>query len=67
MPINDNIEAYIFGGYNNKKGNAAGFYRYPNGVPAAVRTGVFALYPNGFLPEITSDVTDLSIAAGVRR
>lgn len=66
MPINDNIEAYIFGGYNNKKGNAAGFYRYPNGVPAAVRTGVFALYPNGFLPEITSDVTDLSIAAGVR-
>lgn len=66
VPINDNIEAYIFGGYNNKKGNAAGFYRYPNGVPAAVRTGVFALYPNGFLPEITSDVTDLSIAAGIR-
>ncbi|NIJ54745.1 TonB-dependent receptor plug domain-containing protein [Dyadobacter arcticus] len=66
IPVSTNIEIYAFGGYNNKKGNAAGFYRYPNGVPAAVRTNVLALYPNGFLPEINSDVTDISAAAGIR-
>jgi iron complex outermembrane receptor protein len=66
IPVSDAMEIYAFGGYNNKKGNAAGFYRYPNGVPAAVRTNVFAVYPNGFLPEINSDVTDISAAAGFR-
>ncbi|KQS33145.1 TonB-dependent receptor [Dyadobacter sp. Leaf189] len=66
MLISSNVDFYAFGGYNNKKGNAAGFYRYPNSIPAAVRTGVFALYPNGFLPEINSNVTDISAAAGLR-
>ncbi|GGD47611.1 collagen-binding protein [Emticicia aquatilis] len=80
LPINENIEAYAFGGWNNKKGNAAGFYRYPNSVPllnaaavsatglanSIVRTNVFSVYPNGFLPEINSDVTDISFAAGIR-
>lgn len=66
IPITTQIEVYAFGNYNNKKGNAAGFYRYPNGVPASIRTNVFAVYPNGFLPEINSDVTDISAAAGVR-
>ena len=80
LPINDNLEVYAFGGWNNKKGNAAGFYRYPNSVPVLsaaaatatglnagiVRTNVFSVYPNGFLPEISSDVTDISFAAGLR-
>lgn len=66
IPLNEQLNVYAFGQYNNKKGNAAGFYRYPNGVPAAVRTNVFAVYPNGFLPEINSDVTDISAAAGIR-
>jgi iron complex outermembrane receptor protein len=66
LPINDNIEVYAFGGWNNKKGNAAGFYRYPNSVPASIRSNVFAIYPNGFLPEINSDVTDISVAVGAR-
>lgn len=79
-PVNDNLEIYAFGGWNNKKGNAAGFYRYPNSVPllsaaAATATGlantvirdnVFKVYPNGFLPEINSDVTDISFATGIR-
>ncbi len=64
--INDRLTWYAFGGYNNKKGNAAGFYRYPSGVPAAVRNNVFQVYPNGFLPEINSNVTDLSFATGLR-
>ncbi|WP_426292826.1 TonB-dependent receptor [Dyadobacter endophyticus] len=66
IPLSEQMELYAFGQYNNKKGNAAGFYRYPNGVPAVVRPNVFAVYPNGFLPEINSDVTDISAAAGIR-
>ncbi len=65
-PLSNGLEIYSFGGYNNKKGKAAGFYRYPNAVPAGVRSGVLAVYPNGFLPKINSDVTDLSAAVGVR-
>jgi iron complex outermembrane recepter protein len=64
--LSDRVTFYAFGGYNNKEGNAAGFYRYPSGVPAAVRNNVFAVYPNGFLPLINSNVTDMSLAAGIR-
>jgi iron complex outermembrane recepter protein len=69
--INSNLEFYAFGGYNNKKGTAAGFYRYPTGseatpIPAGVATKVQAIYPKGFLPEINSDVTDISFVAGIR-
>jgi iron complex outermembrane recepter protein len=64
--LTSNFTAYAFGGYNNKKGNAAGFYRYPNAIPGAVRSNVLAVYPNGFLPEINSDVTDISAAVGIR-
>lgn len=66
LPINEDMEFYAFGGFNNKRGNAAGFYRYPVGVPAAARANVFAVYPNGFLPEINSNVTDISAAIGLR-
>jgi iron complex outermembrane recepter protein len=65
MPVGKN-ELYAFGGVNSKGGNAAGFYRYPNAVPAAVRTNVFAVYPEGFLPEINSTVLDASLAFGLR-
>jgi iron complex outermembrane recepter protein len=64
--LSDTWTAYAFGGYNSKKGESAGFYRYPNAVPAAVRTNVLAKYPNGFLPLINSDVTDISGSVGVR-
>lgn len=66
LPIGTNFDFYAFGGYNNKKGNAAGFYRYPSGVPALVRSNVFSVYPIGFLPEINSNVTDISFAAGIK-
>ncbi|WP_113638760.1 TonB-dependent receptor [Nubsella zeaxanthinifaciens] len=79
-PVNDNLEIYAFGGWNNKKGNSAGVYRYPNVVPllsaaastatglatTAVRDNVFKVYPNGFLPEINTNVTDISFATGIR-
>lgn len=66
LPINDNLEVYLFGGYSKKNGEAGGFYRYPNSVPAAVRSNVLAVYPEGFLPLIQSDVQDFSLAGGFR-
>lgn len=65
-PMSGGWQLYAFGGVNTKKGNAAGFYRYPSGVPASVRASVFAVYPNGFLPEINSDVRDFSTAIGIK-
>jgi iron complex outermembrane receptor protein len=68
-PIGAKGELYIFGGYSKKKGEATGVYRYPSGIPGNATTyapGVFALYPDGFLPEIHSDIMDFSTAAGFR-
>lgn len=69
LGLNDTWNLYAFGGYNRKKGNAAGFYRYPSSVLSNAKVfadDIFAIYPNGFLPEITSELTDLSTAVGVR-
>lgn len=68
-PVNHNTELYIFGGYSKKNGEGAGFYRYPSGIPGNARiyaNNVFTLYPNGFLPQIKSDLTDFSSSIGLR-
>ncbi len=68
-PLGANTELYLFGGYGKKKGEAAGFYRYPSGIPGAATryaSNVFAIYPNGFLPLIQSEITDLSSSLGLR-
>jgi len=59
--ISSGIRGYAFGGYSYRNGNAAGFYRFPN----QNRTST-SIYPNGFLPEISSDVIDVSFAAGFK-
>ena len=55
------VEAYAFGGLGLRQGEAAGFFRRPNDD----RT-VRAIYPNGFLPLIETDILDGSLAAGGR-
>lgn len=68
-PVGEKGSIYVFSGYTGKKGEAAGFYRYPSGIPAAATTytsQVVAIYPNGYLPEIHSDIVDFSAAAGFR-
>lgn len=60
-PLADNIELYAFTGFSLREGASAGFYRRPN--QSRSYTG---LYPNGFLPEIHSSISDLSAAAGLR-
>lgn len=59
--LNKTWKLELFGTFSQKKGEAAGFYRYP----AAISTGAtiyapqaLALYPDGFLPLIKSDIKD---------
>ncbi len=61
LPVNADHTFYTFGGYGIRHGNSAGFYRRPNQNRTSTE-----LYPNGFLPEIGSDITDASLAAGIR-
>ncbi len=61
LPVGPAAEIYTFGGINYRRGNAAGFYRLPN----QSRT-VTGIYPNGFLPEINSNISDASLGAGIR-
>jgi iron complex outermembrane receptor protein len=68
-PMGMHGELYAFGGLGKKKGEATGVFRYPNGIPGNATTyaaNALALYPNGFLPEIHSDILDFSTAVGFR-
>ncbi len=59
--ISEGNEFYLFGGINARRGLATGFYRLPN----ESRT-LTSIYPNGFLPEINSNLFDASLTAGLR-
>jgi iron complex outermembrane receptor protein len=57
----------VFGGYSKKNGEAAGFFRYPSSISSGA--GIYAsqglaLYPNGFLPLIKTDIKDVSFSIG---
>ncbi len=60
LPVIGNMELYSFGGYSTRQNNSAGFYRRAN---QAERT-VTDIYPDGFLPEINTDIEDVSLALG---
>ena len=61
MPLSNIATLYAFGGLNYRDGQATGFYR----LPFQERT-VTDIYPNGFLPEINSNIHDESISFGLR-
>lgn len=61
LPLEGGRTFYAFGGYSSRNGQAAGFFRRP-GDNRTVR----AIYPNGFLPLINSDIEDFSLAAGLK-
>jgi iron complex outermembrane receptor protein len=63
MPIDDTATFYSFGDLGHRSGAAAGFYRFPN----QFTQNVDAIYPNGFLPEIHSNINDVAVTIGVRR
>ncbi|WP_343641600.1 TonB-dependent receptor [Chryseobacterium sp.] len=61
IPVSDNWKVYTFGGYSLRHGTSGGFYRRPR--ESRTFTG---LYPNGYLPQIGTDIQDISLAAGIK-
>lgn len=58
--LENNMQLYSFGSYSEREGNSGGFYRR-----AKDSRNVPSIYPNGFLPQIATDVKDYSFAIGV--
>jgi iron complex outermembrane receptor protein len=61
LQITPKTEVYFSGIMNHRKGQAAGFYRYPFQT-SQVNADI---YPNGFLPQIHSTIWDGSFLAGI--
>ncbi len=61
LPLASGLELYTFGGHSTRQNNSAGFYRRAN---QADRT-VTEIYPDGFLPEINTDIGDTALALGL--
>jgi len=62
LPIDKVSEFYAFGGVSQRKSDSFGFFR-----SATDDRTVPAVYPNGFLPAIHTDIKDASFAFGYRR
>jgi iron complex outermembrane recepter protein len=63
VPFGTTGKFYSFGDLSYRRGIAAGFYRFPKQTSQTVPE----FYPDGFLPEIHTDVSDVAVTAGVRR
>ncbi|WP_438422531.1 TonB-dependent receptor domain-containing protein [Aquimarina macrocephali] len=63
IPLSDDTEIYSFGGISYRQGLASGFYRRPAQGDGRANTPAF---PNGFLPNIGTDIVDKSIALGIK-
>ncbi len=61
LAIADGLTGYAFATFNDRDGEGAAFYRYPDG-PA----GVPVLYPQGYRPITTNQNRDIGIVAGIR-
>ncbi|AMJ66485.1 TonB-dependent receptor [Hymenobacter sp. PAMC 26628] len=72
LPLSEKVYAYVFGGFNVRKGDAYAYTRFPtigtdslgNDIPNPRSNAT--LYPNGFDPIITSSIFDGHGVAGVR-
>lgn len=53
---------YIHGGRNYREGIAKGFYRFPKDEDRVV----LDLFPNGFSPEILTDIQDDAVVLGIK-
>lgn len=63
IPVSENTEIYGFGGVSYRQGLASGFYRRPAQGDGRANTPAF---PNGFLPNIGTDILDRSLSMGIR-
>lgn len=60
-PITENTSVYAFGGFGHRYTDAFAWTRDPDS-----ERNVPAIYPQGFSPRITSNISDKSISAGIR-
>ena len=60
--ISDNAELYGYGGISHRDGGGSGFYRRP----IQEERVVFEIFPNGFLPEIHTEIRDIDFTGGLR-
>jgi iron complex outermembrane receptor protein len=63
IPLSASTELYAFGGRNFRNTDAYAFSRDSASID---NRSVASLYPNGFTPHITSNITDASVCAGIR-
>jgi len=64
VPLGPNTELYAFGGRNFRDTDAYAFSR--SSFADGDNRSVPSLYPDGFTPHITSNITDVSASAGIR-
>ncbi|MXO75686.1 TonB-dependent receptor [Altererythrobacter aerius] len=65
--LGNGFELYQFGSFGQRDGNGAGFFRRPNDARNADwANGGRPYYPDGFLPLIVSDITDVAGVIGIR-
>ncbi len=60
--MSPNATIYLHGGRNYREGKAKGFYRFPKDEDRVV----LSLFPNGFSPEILTDIQDDAVVIGVK-
>jgi iron complex outermembrane receptor protein len=60
--FNDRLQAYAFGSASRRDGRSTGFFRRPFQVAQVVAR----IHPNGFLPNIESDILDAAAGGGVK-
>lgn len=61
IPVDEAIEFYAFGTYNDRNAEGTGFFRYPVGSQ-----NILSVYPNGYRPITTGDNRDIALTAGLR-
>ncbi len=62
IKMSDKATFYMHGGRNYREGRSKGFYRFPKDQERVV----LELFPNGFSPEILTDIQDDAVTGGIR-
>ena len=62
LPLSDTSVFYFHGGRNYREGKAKGFFRLPKDEDRVV----LELFPNGFSPQILTDIQDDAIVVGFK-
>jgi iron complex outermembrane receptor protein len=64
--LTDNIQVYAFGGYQYRDAVSAANVRRAIQEAPSPASNLLAVYPNGFLPKIESQIEDANMAVGIK-